>query len=345
MPDPLTSLLVAGALAVLGWWLLRPRGLVARWVHGRRMTDRTRMEDALKHLYECENTGRAATVQSLAGVLQTSMDEVALLLPRMEENGLLEIEGDDWRLTSRGREVALHIIRAHRLWERYLADETGVAETEWHDRAEQREHTLSPDQAEALSAHLGHPTHDPHGDPIPTPTGEMASHGGRPLTTMESGASVRIVHLEDEPANLYAQIVAIGLHPGMEARLLESSPQRVRFWAGGNEHVLAPIVAANVSVVPLRRVVPVSVEAGDRLASLRPGESGEVLSISPACRGLERRRMMDLGILPGTVVVAEMRSPGLDPTAYRIRGALVALRRDQAELIHVRKLESARKSA
>jgi len=119
----------------------------------------------------------------------------------------------------------------------------------------------------------------------------------------------------------------------------------VRFWAGGNEHVLAPIVAANVSVVPLRRVVPVGVEAGDRLASLRPGESGEVLSISPACRGLERRRMMDLGILPGTVVVAEMRSPGLDPTAYRIRGALVALRRDQAELIHVRKLESARKSA
>jgi len=338
MPHPLTALIVAGAMAIVAWWLVRPRdGLIARWRHGRRMTERTRSEDALKHLYECETSGRSPSVQSIAGALQTSTNEVADLLVSMEHSGLIEMNGDDFRLTARGRASALHIIRAHRLWERYLADQTGVAETEWHDLAEDREHTLSPTDAEALSTQLGHPTHDPHGDPIPTPTGEILSHGGQPLTTMPPDASVRIVHLEDEPPNLFAQLVAIGLHPDMEVRLLENSSQRVRFWAGGDEHVLAPIVAANISVVTLPRDVPVNAEPGDRLSQLLPGEAAEVQSISPALRGLERRRMMDLGVLPGTVVRAEMRSPSLDPTAYRIRGALIALRRDQANMVHVKK--------
>ncbi len=337
MPNPLTSLIVAAVIALIGLWLIHPRGILARWQQGRRKTERTRSEDALKHLFDCETTGQKASVQSIAGVLQASMEDIAELLPRMEQGGLLQIQGQDFQLTARGRASALHIIRAHRLWERYLADETGVAETEWHERAEWREHTLSRDQAEELSARLGHPTHDPHGDPIPTPTGEMASHGGQSLAEMPADASVRIVHLEDEPANLYAQLVALGLHPGMELRLLEKTSERLRFWAGGSEHVLAPIVAANVSVVPLTREVPVTEDAGVRLGDLDPGESGEVVNLSLACRGLERRRMMDLGLLPGTMVSAELRSPSLDPTAYRIRGAVIALRRDQANLVHIKR--------
>jgi len=197
---------------------------------------------------------------------------------------------------------------------------------------------LSPVQADELSAHLGNPVYDPHGDPIPTTTGELAPLGGQPLTAMSTDASVRIVHLEDEPAAMYAQLVANRLHPGMEVRLLEKTPERVRFWADGDEHVLAPIVAANISVVPIPEAIPVARGVGERLSELKPGEAGEVVSLSPACRGLERRRLMDLGILPGTVIAAEMRSPSADPTAYRIRGALIALRREQAHLIHIRSL-------
>jgi len=60
-----------------------------------------------------------------------------------------------------------------------------------------------------------------------------------------------------------------------------------------------------------------------------------VVGIAAGCRGPERRRLLDLGVIPGTVVAAEMRSPAGDPVAYRIRGALVALRREQADLIHI----------
>jgi DtxR family Mn-dependent transcriptional regulator len=73
----------------------------------------------------------------------------------------------------------------------------------------------------------------------------------------------------------------------------------------------------------------------ESLAELEPGRKAHVVSISRACRGVERRRLMDLGILPGTEVEAAMTSPSGDPTAYRIRGALVALRRDQADHIQI----------
>ncbi len=69
------------------------------------------------------------------------------------------------------------------------------------------------------------------------------------------------------------------------------------------------------------------------LADLRPGQSGVVTALFS--QGLERRRMMDLGIVPGTTIRAEMTSPLGDPIAFRVRGALVALRREQAALIHI----------
>ena len=68
------------------------------------------------------------------------------------------------------------------------------------------------------------------------------------------------------------------------------------------------------------------------------GEHGQIVGLSPRCRGPERRRMMDLGILPGTVVTAELISPSGDPTAYRIRDALIALRVEQAQLINISRL-------
>ncbi len=70
------------------------------------------------------------------------------------------------------------------------------------------------------------------------------------------------------------------------------------------------------------------------LADLQPGETAEVVAVHS--QGPERRRLLDLGIVPGTRVTAELRSPLSDPVAYRVRGALIALRRNQAEQIEVR---------
>jgi len=78
-------------------------------------------------------------------------------------------------LTSDGRSYALRIIRVHRLWEKYLADETSVSENEWHQKAEEVEHLITPEQADTLAAQIGNPVFDPHGDPIPSASGLLPS--------------------------------------------------------------------------------------------------------------------------------------------------------------------------
>lgn len=303
-------------------------------------TERVSIEDALKHLYNCHLEGRRPTLESMAGVLQLPADEISRLVTKMMARRLVSVVDGEFRLTPEGQEYALQVIRAHRLWERYLADETGVAETEWHTQAEQQEHQLSPAEVETLAAHLGHPTHDPHGDPIPTAQGDFVPHGGHPLTALEPGQMGRIVHLEDEPPLVYAQLVAEELYPTMEVQLKTKSANRLCFLADGQEHILAPLIARNISVVPLVGAEP-SRTAPERLSDLKIGEAAKVVRLSPACRGAERQRFMDLGILPGTLIKAEMVSPSGDPTAYLIRQALIGLRREQAHLIEViRQLEN-----
>jgi len=340
LPDPLITLLITGALGAVTAALLWPGwGLVARLRRARRLSDRVAVEDALKHVRKCELHNQSATLASVSGSLGSGRDEAARLLVRMEALGLLETTADGFRLTPQGRSSALHIIRAHRLWEMYLADRTGYPEVDWHAIAESREHDLGPEEADRLSAELGHPTHDPHGDPIPDPWGTFVSHGGVPLASIAVGSAARIVHLEDEPNTVYAQLLAAGLDLGMIVNVVDADPARIRIWAGGDEIALAPVVAANVSVIPLPVTESPTPAPDDSspLSGLRPGESATVVGISPRCRGPQRRRLLDLGVLPGASISAELASATGGSTAYRIRDALIALRTDQASLIHVRR--------
>jgi len=320
-----------GLLGLVLLW--RKDGPWGRWRQMRELAARVLREDALKYIHKSQVNGRRPTLQGIAGTLHIHTDRAANLLAEMARRDLVTFASGELQLTPAGREAALHIIRAHRLWESYLAEQTGVAENEWHGQAEDWEHQLGPNQVNALSAQLGHPTHDPHGDAIPAVGNALAADAGQSLNTVASGGTVRITHVEDEPAVIYAQIAAEGLHPGMKVRILEKSPQSIRFWADGDEHVLAPILANNIEVVPIPAFE--IEEEPELLSNLRPGEKARVVELSHACRGAERRRLMDLGFVPGTEVGVELVSPSGDPTAYRVRGTVIALRREQAGLIFV----------
>ncbi|MCP4655396.1 MAG: DNA-binding protein [bacterium] len=335
MVDPVLALILviaAGATAVLLFWPVH--GLFWRGLRMVRATDRVRIEDALKHLYDCEYRHSAGTLHSLAGALELSGNRTTELVSRIEDRELVTTAGGEYRLSPEGRRYALRIIRVHRLWERHLSDETGLGPAEWHAEADLREHEISQEEADALAARMGEPRYDPHGDPIPTADGDVPLPRGVPLTELAAGEVAEIVHVEDEPDAIYAQLLAAGLHPGMRVRMSEISPRRLRFEADADEHVLAPVLAANLTVVPLVDE-PQPEIASARLSGLDPGDRATVTGFSAVCRGLERRRMLDLGIIPGTLVKAEMRSPGGDPTAYRVRGAVIALRREQADMIHI----------
>jgi DtxR family Mn-dependent transcriptional regulator len=347
MTDPARNLiffaLIVAALAVLFW---PKRGLVAVVARHLRVTDRVRMEDALKHLYKARASGRLGSIESLAGALGVSSSKAVRLVAKLESSGLMQTTDRGLVLTDDGRAYALRIVRSHRLWERFLADRTGLTPAEWHEEADRQEHTLSPEQAEDLSARMGHPRYDPHGDPIPTEQLELPPAAGVALTALPPGQTGRIVHLEDEPREIYQHLVDQGLAPNMEILVKEAGPERIRFVGEGRKHHLEPIEAANITVVPLVVPDPAAVEAVQHtLAEAEPDQPLTVLGISPVCQGRQRRRLLDLGVVPGTTVHAEFRSATGDPVAYRIRGALIALRRQQAQWILVEPAASTSKGA
>lgn len=338
--DESYGLILAVVLAALIAW---PRhGLWSRGREARRLAARARREDALKHILKCEANGQAPTVLSVAGALRLRDNAAAELLRDLEAHGLISFEAGRLTLRPPGRELGLHVVRAHRLWESYLAEQTGVAEARWHHLAERQEHLLSPQETEVLAARLGHPLHDPHGDTIPDTGGELAADAGQSVNTMSPDRPFTIVHIEDEPEAVYGELLRRGLQPGMRAYVMSKTPEKLRLWADGREFELPPSMAQQLSVEPLPGVTSQQLREEGFLHELAPGRRGRVLGLTAACRGAERRRLLDLGFVPGSVVEAELVSPAGDPTAYHVRGALVALRREQARFVRI---EPAREAA
>jgi len=293
-------------------------GLLALYKDWRSAKEREQLEDALKHLLDREGQGRHASPESLAGTLSLPRGKVTRLISVMESQGLLETQGSQLHLTAEGERWAMHVVRAHRLWERYLVDEARMPLSQIHDVAQKREHSLTEAQLNELEAALGHPTLDPHGDPIPTREGKMPSVESVPV-----------------PAIAYEQILAAGLKLGQTIRIIEKTPQRVVLSDGETEYRLAPTVATNVSVAPL----PESEIAKARaitLADLTHNQQGEIVQLDDAVQGFTRRRFLDLGLTPGTKIYPELGNFFGEPRAYRVRGTLIALRKDQASQIWVK---------
>jgi DtxR family Mn-dependent transcriptional regulator len=253
----------------------------------------------------------------------------------MEAQGLLESHGTELHLTAEGERWALHVVRAHRLWERYLADEARMPLNKIHNEAHKREHSFTEAQLNELDAALGHPTHDPHGDPIPSREGKMNRAEGMPITAWQVNRHARIVHLEDEPALAYQQILAAGLRLGQDIRIIEKNQNRYVLSDGENEYRLAPAVASNVHVTALPESEMLKREAIS-LAELVDEQHAEIVTLDDAVQGFTRRRFLDLGLTPGTKIYPELGNFFGDPRAYRVRGTLIALRKDQASQIWVK---------
>ncbi|MFQ5802547.1 MAG: FeoA domain-containing protein [Candidatus Methylomirabilales bacterium] len=326
-------LLAVGALLGVSLWVrLRPLAQLRRW---RALRERALFEDALKHLLACEDRNHDATVESLAGSLRLTQKRLPRLIARMEAAGLLHSHGAALHLSSEGKQWALRVVRAHRLWERYLADEAGVPLGELHPAAERAEHRLTSEELDALDAHLGHPVRDPHGDPIPTAAGAVTPLEAVPLTDWPLGQPAQILHVEDEPAIIFKEIVAAGLRPGTSVLVLERRPDYLIISDGHVEHRLTPVVAANIHVAKASEGPRQPAELM-RLADLADGEEAEVVALDPDCRGFSRRRLLDLGLTPGAQVRVELSPAFGEPRAVRVRGSLIALRREQAAQVWVR---------
>src|SRR3954451_9668230 len=174
------------------------------------------VEDYAKAIYALETREDAAvSTNALADRLGVTPASASSMVKKLAALGLVRHEPyRGVRLTTQGLKVALEVIRHHRLLERYLAEELGVPWDRVHDEAEVLEHVLSEELEELIAAKLGHPTRDPHGDPIPTPDLRIVEGPTTALHDLDPGAQGVFVRVSGSDPEMLRYLAARGIKPG-----------------------------------------------------------------------------------------------------------------------------------
>jgi len=283
-------------------------------------------EDSLKALYYLSRNRPAVPDSDLIRAADLQPSRYPLIAAELKQRGWAVVDAKNLRILPAGEKRALELIRAHRIWERYLLDKEGVSLDSLHDQAMHREHLSTAEEIDRLEAELGFPKFDPHGDPIPRRGDEnaVAVEEGTPLSRWELHKLGRIVHVEDEPPALFSQLVLLGLTPGAQVEVDEHTPGRVLVWSGRHRQALAPAAADLVTVVETHpERAPLSeIETGQaaRVAAFDPTFSPENLAIPKELKA-------------GVEITALKTDPLGDPVTYRLDGKVFTLTHVQANRI------------
>lgn len=211
------------------------------------------MEDYLKVIYGLQERGEKVTTQAIAERMNVAAPSVTGMLKRLAEIHLIEHERyRSIALTEAGTKVALEVVRHHRLLELYLAEALGYSWDEVHDEADRLEHLISDEFARRIDKALGYPTIDPHGDPIPTASGDVSVVPDDLLTSLEEGETGTVVRVSDKNAEKLRYLGSLGLYPDANVTVIErmpfNGPLRVR--VGDEEHIVGLELASAIHVAP-----------------------------------------------------------------------------------------------
>ncbi len=183
-------------------------------------------ENYLKAIYNLDKQGlKKITPTAISEALNNNPASVVDMLRKLVEKKLLQYEKSKGvKLTEKGRNIAILIVRKHRLWEVFLLEKLGYGWEEVHEMAEQLEHVQHAELADRLDKFLGFPEYDPHGDPIPKANGETAVTYKTVLAEIPEGGSCRVVAVKDtSPAFLqYLKKLDIGI--GTKITMIEKIP-------------------------------------------------------------------------------------------------------------------------
>ena len=212
------------------------------------------VEDYAKAIYQLgERCGGAVSTNALAERLDVTPASASGMVRKLDELGLVaHVPYKGVRLTDAGARLALEILRHHRLLELYLAEALGVPWDRVHDEAEVLEHVLSEDLEALIADKLGHPTRDPHGDPIPSADLVIEEEPTESLAAMKLGGSGILVRISDADPDMLRYLANRGIGPGDAFAVVDKQPFDgplfVRF--GESVHVLGGVLARAMRVEP-----------------------------------------------------------------------------------------------
>jgi DtxR family Mn-dependent transcriptional regulator len=209
------------------------------------------VEDYLKIIYKLQRQQGRVPTSAIAEKLGVTPPAATNMVQRLAELGLLRhtpYRGVE--LTEKGARIALEVIRHHRLWELFLARALNMPLDAVHAEAERLEHALSDQLEDTIDAALGHPTTDPHGDPIPTKEGRLEETRYAPLADLPAGARACVRRVPDSDAALLRYLTSLGLVPGAGVHILAVAPFNgpVHLRVGDQEHAISREVASRIFV-------------------------------------------------------------------------------------------------
>ncbi|MDA0180729.1 metal-dependent transcriptional regulator [Solirubrobacter phytolaccae] len=211
----------------------------------------TAVQDYAKAIYALEERCGTVTTTALAERLGVTPASASAMVRRLVEQDLVTHEPyKGVRLTECGRRLALEMIRHHRLLETYLAVSLGMPWDRVHAEAEVLEHVISEELEARIAAKLGHPTHDPHGDPIPTADLTLPSDDTRELATLEPGDQGTLARVADADPEMLRYLSARGIAPGAELEVVDKQPFGGPLFVviGEETHALGGRLAASMRV-------------------------------------------------------------------------------------------------
>lgn len=192
------------------------------------------IQDYLKAIYKLRDENGSVSPSAVADRLEVSPPAVTKMVKRMAEMNLVHaVKNQRVSLTPSGEKIALEVIRHHRLLEAYLKEALGYTWDQVDAEAEKLEHVISEEFEEKIDQFLGCPSHDPHGDPIPTKDGRIEQVLHPTLTDLMPGQAAIIRRVSDSDPQMLRYLGELGLYPNTQVTLLDKEPY------GGSMHILA----------------------------------------------------------------------------------------------------------
>jgi len=207
-------------------------------------------EDYLKAILQLEGPDGVST-SAIAVQLGVSQPSVTRMTKKLAADGLVvRVPYRGVTLTDTGRRVALEVLRHHRLLELFLSDRLGMSIDEVHAEADRLEHVLSEELEARIDAALGHPTHDPHGHPIPDTELRLETTERRTLSEVAPGESTTVVRVPDRDAKLLRYLSELELVPGAEVEVVACAPfdGPITLRSRTGEHAIARELAGAIAV-------------------------------------------------------------------------------------------------
>jgi DtxR family Mn-dependent transcriptional regulator len=284
-------------------------------------------EEYLETIYKLEEQTGFARTSDLVDQLKVAPGSITNTVESLEKQGLITHEPyRGVKLTDLGRGIALSVIRRHRLFERLLTDVLHLDWSRAHEAACRLEHGATKEVTERIEETLGHPDSCPHGNPIPTESGEISEEKSQLLDRLEEGERGVVAKIVEERRDILEYLSHLKIMPGatveVEEKAQPDGPITVN--VAGKSRVLSRALASVIRVQP---------EACDQpekpLSELRDGMSGVVVSTRTGwkrgrgrgerrCSGFEKR-LMDMGFTPGTRVAVVKSAPFRGPVEWRRR--------------------------